>query len=544
MSEIDLELKTTSLIDRLRATCKDYGLAGTGNEYLIITDVFLYKYMNDLFGHEAKMVNDRLGKAKLWDVEYDKFTKAEEDDLFTYLSAGTPLLRHDYTLAHLINASKKPDFADIFDATLIAIADLNADIFSTTTAGETKLTIFHRLTHFVSDTDQRNQFAAALVSNLATFDFEAVFGEKYDFFSTIFEYLIKDYNINGGGTYAEYYTPKSVATIMARMLVPSNADIRSVTCYDPAAGSGTLLMALAHRIGEDRCQIYSQDISQKSSQMLRLNLILNHLIGSIQNIVQGDTLTSPYHKLGNELRTFDYIVSNPPFNTDFSGTRDAVAAQTQRFWAGVPNIPKKKLEDMDIYLCFAQHILNSLNKNGKAAIVVPTGFLTATQKGNKIAYAVRKRIVDEGWLRGVVSMPSSIFANTGTNVSVVFIDKAQKGEDVLMMDASKLGEKIKVDGKQRIQVTQKDIDKIIDTFNSKTVEDGFSVIVSSDEIKEKKYSFSAGVYFNIKFEHEDITHEEFEKRISNYKNTISLLFNDSRRLEKEILLQLDSLSLN
>lgn len=540
MADIDIEIRTKSLIDRLRATCKEYGLAGTGNEYLIITDVFLYKYMNDLFGHEAKMVNDRLGHAKLWDEVYDEFTEEEEDDLFTYLSAGTPRLRHEHTIAHLVNASKKPDFADIFDATLLAIADLNADIFSMTTAGETKITIFHRLTPFVTDTEQRNNFAAALVSHLATFDFEAIFGEKYDFFSTIFEYLIKDYNINGGGTYAEYYTPKSVATIMARMLVPDGIKLRGVTCYDPAAGSGTLLMALAHRIGEDRCQIYSQDISQKSSQMLRLNLILNHLVGSIQNVVQGDTLVSPYHKEGTALKTFDYIVSNPPFNTDFSGSREAVATQAQRFWAGVPKIPNKKKEDMAIYLCFLQHILNSLNKSGKAAVVVPTGFLTAS---TGIAPIIRQRIVDKGWLRGVVSMPSSIFANTGTNVSVVFIDKAHGGKDILLMDASKLGEKTKVDGKQRVLVSAKDIEKIIDTFNTQKQEDGFSVLVSKDQIKEKNYSFSAGQYFDIKIEYEDITAEEFASRINGYKQPLASQFAESRKLEDEIMNQLASLKL-
>ena len=540
MSEINIEEKTKQLIDRLKATCKDYGLSNTGNEYLIITDIFLYKYMNDLFGHEAKMVNDRLGHADLWDVEYDKFTKEEEDDLFTYLSAGTPLLRHEHTLAHLVNASQKPDFADIFDATLIAIGDLNADVFSMTTAGNKHFTIFHRLTHFVTDPERQKQFAAALVSHLATFDFDPILGEKYDFFSTIFEYLIKDYNTNGGGTYAEYYTPKSVATIMARMLVPSNADIRSVTCYDPAAGTGTLLMALAHRIGEDRCQIYSQDISQKSSQMLRLNLILNHLVGSIQNIVEGDTLTTPYHKQGNELKTFDYIVSNPPFNVDFSGTRDTIAEQKKRFWAGVPTIPDKKLDDMAIYLCFLQHAINSLNKNGKAAIVVPTGFLTAK---SGIGYRIHQRIVDEGWLRGVVSMPSSIFANTGTNVSVVFIDKTHKGKDAILMDASKLGEKIKVDGKQRIQVTQADIDKIINTFNAQTAEDGFSVVVTTDQIKEKKYSFAAGQYFDVKIEYEDITADEFAERIANYKQILSEQFDESHRLEKEILEQINALDL-
>ncbi len=544
MAEIDVvnvETQTKQLIDRLKATCAQYGLGNDGNEYKIITEVFLYKYMNDMFGHEAKMVNDRLGHAEKWDVEYDNFTEEEEDDLFTYLSAGTPQLRHDHTLAHLINASKKEDFADIFDSTMLAIADLNADIFSMATSGQTKITIFERLTPLINEVDQRNNFAAALVSHLATFDFEAIFGEKYDFFSTIFEYLIKDYNKDGGGKYAEYYTPKAVATIMARMLVPDNSNLRSVTCYDPAAGSGTLLMALAHQIGEDRCQIYSQDISQKSSQMLRLNLILNRLVSSIQNIVKGDTLAIPYHKEQNgSLKKFDFIVSNPPFNLDFSDTRDSIAADTRRFFAGVPAATGKDKNKMAIYLCFIQHILYSLSKNGKAAIVVPTGFITAA---SGIPYKIRQRIIDEGWLCGVVSMPSNIFATTGTNVSVIFIDKANSDQEIVLMDASKLGEKKKVDGNQRTILSKDDVDKIIKTFNSRKAVDDFSVIVTNDQIKEKNYSFSAGQYFDIKIEYEDITAEEFEKRIAKYTKTLTEQFNESHRLEKDILEQLNSLKL-
>ena len=545
MAEIDVvnvETQTKQLIDRLKATCAQYGLGNDGNEYKIITEVFLYKYMNDMFGHEAKMVNDRLGHAEKWDVEYDNFTEEEEDDLFTYLSAGTPQLRHDHTLAHLINASKKEDFADIFDSTMLAIADLNADIFSMATSGQTKITIFERLTPLINEVDQRNNFAAALVSHLATFDFETIFGEKYDFFSTIFEYLIKDYNKDGGGKYAEYYTPKAVATIMARMLVPDNSNLRSVTCYDPAAGSGTLLMALAHQIGEDRCQIYSQDISQKSSQMLRLNLILNRLVSSIQNIVKGDTLASPYHREQNgSLKKFDFIVSNPPFNLDFSDTRDSIAADTRRFFAGVPAATGKDKNKMAIYLCFIQHILYSLSKNGKAAIVVPTGFITAA---SGIPYKIRQRIIDEGWLRGVVSMPSNIFATTGTNVSVIFIDKANSDQEIVLMDASKLGEKKKVDGNQRTILSKDDVDKIIKTFNSRKAVDDFSVIVTNDQIKEKNYSFSAGQYFDIKIEYVDITAEEFNARIDKYTTELTSQFEASHHLEKEILGQLKTLSFN
>ena len=541
MAETDVEIRTQHLIDRLKATCGQYGLGNDGNEYKIITEVFLYKYMNDMFGHEAKQADKRLANAEKWDEEYDQYTEAEEDNLFDFLQAGTPKLRHEHTLAHLINASKKPDFADIFDATMLAIADLNADIFSMATAGQTKITIFDRITTLINEVDQRSNFAAALVSHLATFNFEDVFEQKYDFFSTIFEYLIKDYNKDGGGKYAEYYTPKSVATIMARMLVPDGTDLRGVTCYDPAAGSGTLLMALAHQIGEKRCQIYSQDISQKSSQMLRLNLILNRLVKSIQNIVKGDTLAEPAHKEQNgSLKHFDFIVSNPPFNLDFSDTRDKIAADTTRFFAGVPAATGKDLSKMAIYLCFFQHILFSLNKTGKAAIVVPTGFITAS---SGIAYKIRQRIIDEGWLRGVVSMPSNIFATTGTNVSVIFIDKSNKDKDVILMDASKLGEKKKVDGNQRTILSEEDIESIITNFNNHEAVDDFCVVITNEQIREKNYSFSAGQYFDVKIEYIDITEEEFGKRIENYTRTLNEQFNESHRLGSEIIQQLKSLKL-
>ncbi len=176
------------------------------------------------------------------------------------------------------------------------------------------------------------------------------------------------------------YTPHAIATIMARLLVGDDADLHNIECYDPSAGTGTLLMALGHQIGEDRCTIFAQDISQRSNKMLKLNLILNGLVSSLDHAIQGDTLLAPYHKSddGQALRQFDFVVSNPPFKMDFSDTRDDIEKKySARFWAGVPKVPAKKKESMAIYTCFIQHVVNSLKKTGKGAIVVPTGFLTA-----------------------------------------------------------------------------------------------------------------------------------------------------------------------
>jgi type I restriction enzyme M protein len=315
----------------------------------------------------------------------------------------------------------------------------------------------------------------------------------------------------------------------------------NVNIYDPAAGSGTLVLALAHEIGEDNCTIYTQDISQKSNEFLRLNLILNNLVHSLGNVVHGDTLLEPQHlnKQKNGLMKFDYIVSNPPFNVDFSDNRDTLAGDnySERFWAGVPKVPNKDKDKMAIYLMFLQHIIYSLKEDtGKAAIVVPTGFLTA---GSGIPKAIREKIVGDRILRGVISMPSNIFATTGTNVSILFLDKEHRNEKVILMDASKLGHKEKVDGKnQRTVLESEEIQKIIDTFNNKEQVDDFSVLVDYDQIEQKKMSFSAGQYFEVKIEYVELTPEEFTEKMDNYTKELQELFAEGDKLQKDILEQL------
>lgn len=548
MSDINITESTIALIDSLKSTTGAFGLAGTGSEYKIVTEMFLYKFFNDKFGYEAKrdkMYGKRLSKAEKWDAEYDTFTEEEVEDLFSYLPASVPRLKPEHTLSHLYNSIGKGDFSTLLDATLIGIANINADTFSVTTSGKSRVNIFSAITTFVTDTQKRDEFAKSLMRNVASFNFEHVFIEKYDFFSRIFEHLLKGFNNAGGGKYAEYYTPRAIAQVMARLLVGDNADLRGVTCYDPSAGTGTLLMALAHQIGEDRCSIYSQDISEKSSEMLRLNLILNSLSASLPNVVQGNTLTEPSHTESNgALRKFDFIVSNPPFKLDFPEYRDTLAADTIRFWAGVPNAVKKvdpMKPKMTIYTCFIQHVLNSLKATGKGAIVIPTGFITAKSGvENKILH----RVVDEHWVYGCVSMPSNVFATTGTNVSVIFFDKSATADKVILIDASKLGEEYKEGNNQKRRLLDDEIDLIVNTFRNKEAVDDFSVAVTYDEIKEKGYSLSAGQYFDIKIDYVDITEEEFNTRMASYKAELTRQFVESHRLEEEIMKQLDALQFN
>ncbi len=533
--------ETFKLIDALKATCQQYGMGNDGNEYKVITQVFLYKYLNDKFCFEVKKLKSPIVKkitsAESFEVGYSSLSEDERLDLLDLLDANIPRLKPEHLIGNLWGQQAKDTFDTIFDATMTDIADENIEIFNTHTSEETKIPIFENLTVFVTDPAQRASFARALTDKLINFSFEEVFAQRYDFFATIFEYLIKDYNTAGGGKYAEYYTPHSIATIMARLLVGNAKDLHNIECYDPSAGTGTLLMALAHQVGEDKCTIYSQDISQRSNKMLKLNLLLNNLVLSLDKAIQGDTLVNPYHKSddGNRLRQFDYVVSNPPFKMDFSETREQIASQTQRFWAGVPNIPGKKKESMAIYTCFIQHVVNSIKENGKGAIVVPTGFITAK---NNTERKVLEKIINEKYVSGVVSMPSNVFATTGTNVSVVFFDMTKDKPDdykVILVDASKLGEEYKdANDLKKRRLRDFEIEQIISTFNGKNVVEDFSVLVTYEDIKKKNYSLSAGQYFDVKIKFEKITETEFTNKMNAHKKSLDTFFKESHTLENSI----------
>lgn len=536
MNSTDFSIKAKQLIDSIKGICVNAGLGGDANEYKIVTQSFLYKFLNDKFLFEVSKLSPSINT-------YDDLKKLSENEyelLMIKLGTKSAHLKPEHLLEYLFKEQNKSGFAKLFDETLNDIAVDNSDIFSVHTAGKTEIRLFEEalIQRSVSDNSRHAETARQIINKLADskFDFQALFSAGFDFFSTLFEYMIKDYNKDGGGKYAEYYTPHSIAKIMAEILVgdtkPSN-----VTAYDPAAGSGTLLMNIAYKIGPDKCTIYSEDISQKSSNLLRLNLILNNLSHSIDHIVQGNTMTEPKHIA----KKFDFIVSNPPFKMDFSDDHEKISSLpnvTTRFFAGVPNIPKSKKDSMAIYLLFIQHIMFSLSESGKAAIVVPTGFLTA-QSG--IEKSIRQKLVEKKWLKGVVSMPSNIFATTGTNVSVIFIDKENK-EKVVLVDASKLGTKVKDGKNQKTVLSHEEEQRIVDAFSSDTGIDDFSVLVGFDELKEKNYSFSAGQYFEIKIEYVDITPEDFSDKMERFETTLKGHFLESKKVEDEIFKNLNGLN--
>ncbi len=548
-----LENKIKQMIDEMKGLCQTNGLSNQASEEVVITSVFLYKFLNDKFMANMKdFANDM-------DIGIEKVL--QDDDMLAGFYDTYPqdvAFKYEDTIECLINKVGNNDFYKLFDDALERISNYpENEEFSIDTADGGRKPLFTRVTENV-EASKRNNFAKNIFGIISQdkFDFGEAFKNNFDFYSAIFEHLIRDYNV-ASGVYAEYFTPQAISAIIARILVEmSPIEDKIYDVYDPSAGSGSLVLHLANDLGKgsfgDRAQVYTQDISGKSSRFLRINMLLNGLTNSLDNIIEGDTLETPahykvVHDPSSGIKQFDYITSNPPFKMDFSSTRNMIERKWEdseirdgikRFFAGVPKIPNKKKESMGVYLCFIQHILWSLKEDGKAAIVVPTGFITA-QTG--IEKTVRQTIVDEHWLKGVISMPSNIFANTGTNVSVLFIDKSNQDGKIMLIDASKLGEKRKEGKNQRTVLRPDEVAKIEDTFINQEVIEDFSVSVTYERIVQKNYSLSAGQYFEVRIEFVELSQEAFEKRMTAYADRLGKLFAEGKSLEDEIKQKLGEL---
>ena len=182
----DFTGQTKELIDNLKGVCTSYGLGNDGNEFKIITQVFLYKFMNDKFGYEVKKIDSILAKAESWEQAILKYSDKEYEMLLLKMNPDSAKLKREHFLSSLHNRQNQEQFAKLFDDTLRDIAIYNNDIFSVKTGTGSKITLFDELSQYITDSSQRDNFCRALINQLVNFSFENIFSQKFDFFSTIF----------------------------------------------------------------------------------------------------------------------------------------------------------------------------------------------------------------------------------------------------------------------------------------------------------------------------------------------------------------------
>ena len=319
-----LEEKIKRMADDLQAVCASYGLANQAAEELIITNLFLYKFLNDrCMTNLNRITADKDDLILKMDCEQmECFCKRHPEELF---------FGYEDTIQSLLEHLMEDEFADRVQRSLVHVSEAaKKKGWQIVSAGGSKDMLFDDIVTIIPK-DQKNPFMRQVIETISAeiLDFDEIkaSGYAFDGYSSIFEHLIGKYNV-ASGVYAEYYTPHAAAKMIGRCLAGMGTMSKEVEIYDPAAGTGTLLLQLANELQKKDVDpmVYAQDISVKSSRMLRMNMIFNGMMGHLKRVVQADTLLNPgfYEKEADEsgdLKRFDYIVANPPFKIDFSRSR-------------------------------------------------------------------------------------------------------------------------------------------------------------------------------------------------------------------------------
>jgi len=322
-------------------------------------------------------------------------------------------------------------------------------------------------------------------------DFAKNRAEGDDILGDAYEYLMRHFATESGKSKGQFYTPAEVSRIMAKIIgIDLAQTMGSTTVYDPTCGSGSLLLKVTDQ-AKTNVTLYGQEKDAATSGLARMNMILHD--NPTAEIKQGNTLANPLFK--NEqgsLRTFDYVVANPPFSDKTWGNGVDVEEDTHTRFDGF-GVPPSKNGDYAYLL----HIIRSLKTQGKGACILPHGVLF---RGNAEA-DIRESLIRKGLIKGIVGLPANLFYGTGIPACIILIDKenAHNRKGIFMVDAGKGF--IKDGNKNRLR--EMDIHKIVDVFNKQTEVDGFSKMISFSDIEKNEFNLNIPRYIDSS-EAEDI----------------------------------------
>jgi type I restriction enzyme M protein len=316
-----------------------------------------------------------------------------------------------------------------------------------------------------------------LVTIFADLDFRVSRAEGDDLLGDAYEYLMRHFATESGKSKGQFYTPAEVSRVIAKIVGIGPRTRQDQTVYDPTCGSGSLLLKVAAEAPRG-VTLYGQEKDNATWALAKMNMILHGKAEDVDDILKGDTITSPQLTEAARLRTFDFAVANPPFSV--KSWSNGLENEYGRFEYGRP--PEKNGD-----YAFLLHILKSLKSTGKAAVILPHGVLF---RGHAEA-AIRRQLLDRGFIKGVIGLPPNLFYGTGIPACIVVLDKqeAQDRTGVFMIDASKGFTK---DGPKN-RLRSQDIHKIVDVFNKQTTIERYSRTVPLTEIASEANDYNLNI---------------------------------------------------
>jgi type I restriction enzyme M protein len=449
--------------------------------------------------------------------EYHKRYDGDEERIRRALSRDRFVLEEKSTFDYLYGKRNDVEIGDHINKALERIEEVN----------KSKLRGVFRNIDFNSEvalgkTKERNAILRVLLDDFSKLDLRPSNLSDNDVIGDSYEYMIARFASDAGKKGGEFFTPSMVSELIARLVKPEEND----RIYDPACGSGSLLIRAFKKVPNGKAQIYGQERNGQTHSLCRMNMFLHGIDDA--KIAWGDTLSNPLHLENDKLMKFQVVVANPPFSLDkwamgFAGEvpeeekskkdsqkafkMEASLDKHRRFEWGVP--PSSKGD-----YAFVQHMLYSLAENGRMGIVLPHGVLF---RGASEAQ-IRKKIIDLNLLDAVIGLPENLFFGTGIPACVLIFKKNRNRKEVLFIDAS--GEDNYEKDKNQNKLTEDSLKRIVDTYEKYTAVDKYSYVASRDEIKENDYNLNIPRYVDTFEEEEPVDMDAVKENIRNIKGEL------------------------
>ena len=485
---------------RLWAIANDLRGNMEANEFKnYILGLIFYRYLSEKVENRVK---DLLSED---DISYEEAYEDEEykeglqEELIEQLGY---FVEPKYLFSTLIKAIEEDKFDiemlqgainDITESTLGADSQEDFDhLFDDMDLGSTKLG---------KDVKSRSKLIAKVMANIAEIDF-AHEDSEIDVLGDAYEYLISQFAANAGKKAGEFYTPQQVSKILAKIVTVGKERLKEV--YDPTCGSGSLLLRVAKEAKVSK--FYGQELTSTTYNLARMNMLLHDIDYTNFDIKNDDTLEHPQH-MGMR---FEAIVANPPYSANWSA--DNKFLDDERFSAYGKLAPKSKAD-----FAFIQHMIHQLADNGTMAVVLPHGVLfRGAAEG-----VIRKYLIEkENVLDAVIGLPANIFFGTSIpTVILVFKKNRDNNDNILFIDASNEFEK----GKNQNNLTDEQVEKIVDTFVKRETIDKYSYVATMEEIKENDYNLNIPRYVDTFEEEEPIDLQAVSEKIASIDKEIAKL---------------------
>ena len=506
MTKQTIEQHTTdqqTINKTLWAACDTFRGTIDSSEYKNYILVFMFlKYLSDV-----------------WEDHYQEYKKVYGDDeerIERKMRRERFYLPPNCNFQYIKDNRNKDNIGEIIDKVIAAIEDQNL----------AKLEGVFRNISYNSDklgqTKDRNRRLRELINDFSNpiLDFRpSRLQNAEDILGNSYMYLLERFASGAGKKGGEFYTPREVSLLLAKLISPNPG---SRIC-DPTAGSASLLISVAEEVKDNKGEkskdfsLYGQESNGDTWALGKLNMFLHGMDSA--RLEWGDTINNPKLVEGEGLMQFDAVVANPPFSLDKWGHENAEADRFKRFLRGVP--PKSKGD-----YAFILHMIDTLLPSGKAGIIVPHGVLfRGSSEG-----AIRKQLINENLLEAVIGLPGNLFFGTGIPAAILIFNKAKKTKDVLFIDASKAYE----EGKKQNKLRQHDIDKIVATYRNWESHEKYSYVASLKEIEENDYNLNIPRYVDTFEEEELVDIAATQKRIEQLESELVEIRKEMAEYLKEL----------